>query len=239
MISKSLSTSEKFASLNATDAEMAEFCQVLYLLMIPHSDDFGRLQGDSFTIKHQCYPASPRPAEDFQQALNYLHNAELIIWYQVKGKQFIQITNFDPHQIGLHKRTASHFPEFPGKYRKRREIPSEEKGTKEKGTEENSLGVERTPTPTRDFLAWFVDFYAKHHHGAKYTVTDKHGGIVKNLLRHHSPERLRQHAEILQTTDEDWVVTTDRGIDILASKINWLEDKLAAWEKRGQLRQAK
>ena len=238
MISKSLSTSEKFASLSAIDGEMAEFCQILYLLMIPHSDDFGRLQGDSFTIKHQCYPASPRQAEEFQQALNYLHNAELIIWYQVTGKQFIQITNFEPHQVGLHKRTSSNFPEFPGKYRKRREIPSEEKGREEKGTEENLLGVVK-PTPTKDFLTWFIDLYAAKRSGAKYTATDKHGGIVKRLLKSHSPERLRQHAEILLTTDEDWVETTDRGIEVLAGKINWLEERLAAWEKRQDLRQAR
>ena len=238
MISKSLSTSEKFAALSACDAELSEFCQILYLMLIPHSDDFGRLQGDPFTIKHQCLPASPRPVEDFQRALNLLHNAELVIWYQVSGKQFVQITNFDPHQIGLHKRTKSTFPEFPGKYRKRREIPSEEKGREEKGTEENSVGAGKAPTPTRDFLAWFVDEYKAKRDGAKYIVTDKHGGLIKRLLTHHSPERLRRLALVMFGSNDEWIESTDRGIEVLAAKINWLEEKLSVWEKQRKAREA-
>lgn len=236
MISKSLSTSEKFAGLSASTTGLSEFCQVLYLMMIPHTDDFGRLQGDPFTIKHQCYPASPRSDEEFQEALLALHNAELIIWYQVKGKQFVQITNFEPHQIGLHKRTESKFPNFPGKARKKMEIPSEEKGREEKGTEENLLGAGKAPTPTHDFLGWFIDFYKNNRDGAKYRVTDKHGGIVKSLLKTHSPERLRQLTEVLLGSNDEWIESTDRGIEVLASKINWLEERLCAWERKSDAR---
>lgn len=149
MVSRSLSTSQKFAGLNVTAEALAEFCQLLYLMMIPHTDDFGRLQGDPFTIKHQCLPASSRSTEEFQAALNHLHQAQLITWYQVSGKQFVQITNFDPHQVGLHKRTYSQFPEIPGNSRKRREIPSEEKRTELKGKEKNgssTASVEPTLT---------------------------------------------------------------------------------------------
>lgn len=236
MISKSLSTSEKFAGLNQS-AELAEFCQVLYLMMLPHTDDFGRLQGDAFTIQHQCFPASPRSADEFQDALRALHNSELIIWYQVSGKQYIQITNFEAHQIGLHKRTESRFPGFPGKFRKKPVLPSEEKGTKEKGTEENSVGAGKAPTPTHDFLAWFVDEYKKRR-DAKYIVTDKHGGIVKRLLQSHTPQRLRDLALVMFGSNDEWIESTDRGIEVLAAKINWLEDRLSAWEKKKKTREA-
>ncbi len=145
MISKSLSTSQKFAALYEEATDLAEFCQSLYPLLVSHADDFGRLQGDPFTVKHQCHPASPRPLNAFTSALKYLHNVQLIVWFAVADRWYIQIQNFDPHQAGLHKRTASDFPKAPGNSRKFPEIPgnsgsrarAELKGTEGKGREQN------------------------------------------------------------------------------------------------------
>lgn len=136
MLSKSLSTSEKFASVGG---HLVEFCHALYPLLIPHTDDFGRLQGDPFTVKHQCYPASKRTLDDFADALLELHRVELIRWYVVAGKRYIQIEQFEPHQMGLHKRTRSRFPEIPGSSGKVPDIPSEEKRREEKGREEEHV----------------------------------------------------------------------------------------------------
>jgi len=141
MLSKSLSTSEKFASVSG---HLVEFCHALYPLLISHTDDFGRLQGDPFTVKHQCYPASVRTLDDFADALLELHRVELIRWYVVGGKRYLQIDNFDPHQLGLHKRTRSRFPEVPGSSGKVPEIPSEEKGR-----EQEEKGREQEPVPAR------------------------------------------------------------------------------------------
>jgi hypothetical protein len=134
MISKSLSTSEKFAALVSTAGDLAEFCQTLYLLLVPHTDDFGRLQGDPFTVKHVCHPSSPRTLADFSSGLAHLHTVQLITWYAVSRKKYIQIGNFDPHQLGLHKRTRSAFPRVPGNSGNEAEVPAQEKGTKGKGT---------------------------------------------------------------------------------------------------------
>ena len=114
MISKSLSTSEKFAELIPRAGPLAEFCQLLFPLMVSHTDDFGRLQGDPFTVKLVCHPSSPRPVDDFARGLELLQTVELIDWYTVNGKKYIQIQQFEPHQQGLHKRTKSRFPEIPG-----------------------------------------------------------------------------------------------------------------------------
>ena len=54
MIRASISTSRKFAQLPT------EFCQVLYLLLIVHADDFGMLAGDAWTVKYKAVPTSPR-----------------------------------------------------------------------------------------------------------------------------------------------------------------------------------
>lgn len=136
MISKTLSTSQKYAALGTRVPPFAEFCQALYPLLVAHSDDFGRLQGDSFTVKHQCHPTSPRSLDDFTSALRALHDVELIAWYSVGGRFFIQINNFESHQSGLHKRTRSQFPRVPGACSGNDpEFPYQEKGREEKRRE--------------------------------------------------------------------------------------------------------
>jgi hypothetical protein len=123
MLSKSLSTSEKRAALHGVAGRLAEFAQQLYPLLLAHADDYGRQHGDIFTVKHAIDPSSPRSDADFAIALKCLHNVGLIVWYEVGERKFIQITNFDQHQAGLHKRTAPRFPEVPGNSGKFRDIP--------------------------------------------------------------------------------------------------------------------
>lgn len=134
MISKSLSTSEKYALLHRVAGKLAEFCQAMYPLLVSHSDDFGRQAGDPFTVKHAVVPTSPRKIDEVSKALAALHQVGLILWYEVDGRKCIQIVEFEKHQQGLHKRTGSEFPEPSGNFR---EIPSEQKGTEGKRTEEN------------------------------------------------------------------------------------------------------
>jgi len=114
MLFKALSTSEKFAALGEVAGPLGEFCQMLYTLLIPHSDDFGRLQGDPFTVKYTCHPSSPRSIAEFATGLQALQEVGLIAWYAVEGKRYVQITQFETHQPGLHRRTRSAFPEFLG-----------------------------------------------------------------------------------------------------------------------------
>jgi hypothetical protein len=114
MISKALSTSERFARLFALCPPLAEFAQSLYPLLLAHADDFGREAGDLFTVKHAVHPASPRSTDELARALFALHEAGLIVWYEVQGRRTIQIVKFDDHQSGLHKRTRSQFPAIPG-----------------------------------------------------------------------------------------------------------------------------
>lgn len=170
IISKSLSTSEKRAALHVSVPELAEFCQQLYPLLVAHADDFGRLQGDAFTVKHAIDPSSPRRLPDFERALAALDSVSLIRWYELSGRRYIQVERFDEHQVGLKKRTASKFPaprgdsgnepESPGVSEtvdpdvpvKFQEIPSEGKGTELNLTEPK----EKIPRASRAaFDAWF------------------------------------------------------------------------------------
>ena len=97
----------------------------------------------------------------------------------------------------------------------------------------------RPVSPARTFLDWFQVEYKTRRKGACYFVVwSKHMPIVTRLLKLHEPARLQQHARVLLSTDDQWVEGTDRGIEVLAGKINWLEDKLTAWEAKQRGREA-
>lgn len=111
MISKTLGTSSrKFARLRERHPHIGLFAQALYPLIVASSDDFGRLQGDAFTIKHSVWSTAPDDETKFEDALMALVSEQLIERYDVGGETFLQVVDFDRHQAGLHKRTESCFP---------------------------------------------------------------------------------------------------------------------------------
>lgn len=120
MISKSWSTSRKRAALYREAGELAEFCLQLFPLIVTHSDDYGRFDGDAETVKLTCDPGSPRSFEEFEQGLIWFERVRLIQRFDADGKRWLQILKFDAHQPGLlSNRTKSKSPipppltEFP------------------------------------------------------------------------------------------------------------------------------
>lgn len=144
MISRSLGSSRKFHALLGAGGKLGEFCQLLYPLVVSNTDDFGRMPGDAFTIKNVVLPSSPRHERDFDAALSLMHRVGLVIRYEAEGAIYLQVTQFDEHQSGLHKRTRSKFPEPPevpgtsGIYRPNR---TEQNRTEGKGTEPEAPGT--------------------------------------------------------------------------------------------------
>jgi hypothetical protein len=210
MISKSLSTSEKFASLTTIAGELAEFCQVLYPLIVSHADDFGRLQGDAFTVKHMCFPTSPRSKDQFAQGLSYLQDVTLIQWYQVEDKKYVQVLNFEAHQQGLHKRTESVFPEFPGssgKFRVARARGTELKGTELKrrelkGTKDKNSGVPppslaafpRNPSENVKIITKIAHEVLKSINGHAYLGSD----VVEDIKTLCAKRKIAYDAEVVR-----------------------------------------
>ncbi len=129
MLSKTLGLSRRFNAIADTAGPLTEFTQLLYALMVPHTDDFGRMAGDPFTVKMTVLPASPRPLAEFTAALRLLHAVELIIVYEVDGNIWLQVNKFDEHQPGLKKRGESKLPapptgrEIPGIFRQVPAVP--------------------------------------------------------------------------------------------------------------------
>lgn len=134
-ISKSFSTSERRANLIAAlgppcphcGSSPADYAQLLYMLLVTHADDFGREPGDAFTVRHVVEPLSAHGVEDVERAIVALDLVDLITAYHVDGgRRVLAIVDFDEHQTGLHKRTASRFPdppEVPGDSRKLPDTP--------------------------------------------------------------------------------------------------------------------
>lgn len=141
MISKSLSTSEKFAKLQELSPDSAEFCQVLYMLMVAHADDEGRLSGSAFHVKHAVVPTSLRPVADVESALLCLVQVGLIRRGAVHETEVIEVTGFANHQTGLKLRENSKLPALPDFAGNGRILPSELNRTELKGTE--GKGTER------------------------------------------------------------------------------------------------
>jgi dTDP-D-glucose 4,6-dehydratase len=68
MISKSLGSSRKFHAVRIKCGKLGDFAQALFPLIVVSCDDFGRLEGDAFTVKHKVFPISPYSEEEFETA---------------------------------------------------------------------------------------------------------------------------------------------------------------------------
>lgn len=249
MISKSLSTSKRFADVATLAGSLGEFCQALFPLLVSHADDFGRLEGDPFTVKHLCHPTSSRPVQEFQLALEFLARSGLIHVYETaEHGQIIQIAGFDAHQTGLHKRTDSR---FPGNSRKFPEIPTrrEGKGTEGNRTEENrneppsarlsvSYGDDGFQDPVITeragrFVERYAELYPEHRHGARYAVKPArdYAAAVTLCQTWVDDARLEKLAICFLTTDHKFAAEGSRTIPQFLALASWADGELAAWEK--------
>lgn len=134
-------------SLSEQVNDLSIHAALLFTWMIPHADDFGRMQGGSRVVKALVVPMR----DDFtsslvDECLNEMNQASLIQRYEIEGFLYIQFPNWEVHQSGLHKRTKSKYPEpevdcFPGNSGK---FPLEQNRTEqeEKRREQEILSAE-------------------------------------------------------------------------------------------------
>jgi hypothetical protein len=190
LISRTLGTgSQKFASLAASLGPLGEFAQILYPLIVTCTDDFGRMDGDAFTVKHTVFSTSPRTEAEFNQALHGMAAVGLIQRYEVEGRIYLQVNDFDPHQPGLHKRRASRFPEAPGNSRQVPEIPSELRREEEQELRREQEG-EGAAAPAALLSTW-----------------NAHRGELPEALRltpdrhRHAKARLAEHSDLAWWVD--------------------------------------
>lgn len=129
MISRSISTSRKLARVDDRAA-------LLFTWIQPHTDDFGRLEGDAMTVRAKVCPMRPYTDEEVENSLQKLHEAGLIALYTVKKERYLQVCGFEEHQT------------FKTDRPRRAEYPEPEDGNV-CPIEENTDMVQMAPTGTR------------------------------------------------------------------------------------------
>jgi hypothetical protein len=104
MIAKNISTSRKVNRLPDRAA-------LLYTWMIPHTDDYGHLEGDPLSIRAKVAPMRTLNEQEVQQDLELMVQNDLIRFYSVEGETYIEIINFDTFQTFKSDRPRSQ--EYP------------------------------------------------------------------------------------------------------------------------------
>lgn len=107
MISKSISTSTKLA-------DVSNFSKLIFTWLIPHCDDFGRMDGSARLVKAIVVPLLPETVDEIEVSLKELTKAKLIQRYEVEGKQYLEIYKWYEHQTFKNDRPKRDiFPENP------------------------------------------------------------------------------------------------------------------------------
>jgi len=128
--------------------EMSEFAQLLFTWMIPHADDYGVMKAHPKFLKAEVMPLSSRNFNEFQDALDEMVNADLIVQYDVDGEgSLIQFKRWEDHQTGLSRRTRTgklpRFIDFQRNSQKFTEIHPEQNRTEQEqnGTEQEKVAA--------------------------------------------------------------------------------------------------
>lgn len=91
MISKSISTSTKLADVSL-------FARLLFTWLIPHCDDYGRMDGSSKIVRGIVVPLGDEGPVEVEAALIELEKVALIKRYDVAGKTYLQVEKWNNHQ---------------------------------------------------------------------------------------------------------------------------------------------
>ncbi len=181
------------------------------MLLVANTDEFGRLPGDAFTVKNLVLPSSSRPEADFDRALGVLQTVSLIDRYTVNGAIYLQVQHFDEHQVNLHKRTHSQFPESPGISGK---VPLNliQSNLRESNSRESNSSASgaRVPDGFEQFWAAYPKKRAKTDARKAWEKHRPDGGLVQTILAAIASQRL----------SPDWLKERGRYIPFPATWLN-------------------
>jgi hypothetical protein len=217
---------------------LSPLAALFFIGLWTQADRAGRLIEEPSRLKHRLCPYWP---SDAGPLIDELVEGGFVIRYRDgDGRNLLQIRCFEKHQRPHPKEANSEFPEPAvkkhGKPRKNilSKVDLGREGDLGSGNGSPTVPAKNPPDPrVKAFLTWFQAEYKTRRNGAEYFVRwPKDAPVVKRLLTTYPPERLQRHAKILLTTDDGWIDGTDRGVGILAAKINWLEERLATWEAK-------
>jgi hypothetical protein len=94
--------------------KLSDFAQLLYLKILPHTDDWGRFEGDPEVVKGRVDPLSHRPASRYETAMREISEARLWLWYETdKGKMVVQFNEDAFERINAFLIKSRKNPEYP------------------------------------------------------------------------------------------------------------------------------
>jgi len=101
--------------------QLSEFAQLLYLKILPHTDDYGRFEGDPEILKVRVDPFSKRKIKDYISTIKEIADLGLWIWYLTDdNKAVVQYNESAFCRINaflIKKRGKPEFPEYIDSYK--------------------------------------------------------------------------------------------------------------------------
>ncbi len=95
-------------------AALSDFSARLYFMVLPHTDNFGRYEGDSELIRAVCMPLSKRPIPKFENAILEICESQLWTRYETEnGKLVIQFNEESFDRINKFLVKNREMPEYP------------------------------------------------------------------------------------------------------------------------------
>ena len=206
MISKSISVSDETNALS-------DFAALLFTWMIPHTDDYGIINGTPGKIKALVVPRRKQNEKQVEESLIEMQKLGMIWRYIFKGEQYLQFVNFEKHQEGLHKRTGPKMPTYQGSCHDSenfREIPGNSPLIEPNLTEKNLTEKELS-------YDYFSDFWKEYPR--KTAKADAMKAFAKLKMNDELMERLM--AGLFRAIDsESWLKDGGKFIPYPASWLN-------------------
>lgn len=177
---------------------------LLFTWMIPHVDDFGRMQANPRRIKAIVVPMRDDiNLKEIHSALLEMEKQNLLVLYSVENELYISMRKFEQHQQGLHKRTQSKFPPPPcpeaalnkdsGKFR---EIPGNSHPTRTRTRTEQEQELINTSPSAPDSVQEIFSCWQKTMSQPKTKLDPARITKIKNALKlGYSVRQLKQAIE--------------------------------------------
>lgn len=156
-------------------AELPAEVQILFIGLITQADDEGRQKGSPQLVRSKIFPYADYSLQRIREWLRKLVEADLIHWYTVDGREFIELPTWEKHQRVSHptksalpshsEADSADAPEDSGiiPERPRRE------GKGKEGNKETAPSTDKPPTPGRQVFDAWVEATGKNAKAVKFS----------------------------------------------------------------------
>ena len=91
--------------------QLTPFQETVFVRLMVNCDDFGRFDGRAKVLSSRLFPLRSVPAEEMEEALVAMQEADLITVYEVDGRPYIQMNTWSKHQTTRAKKSKYPSPD--------------------------------------------------------------------------------------------------------------------------------